>query len=163
LQLVADGGWVGGLFVFLSSYYIKALKNLTSLNFFWGGWDGVGLLIKEDGAELQAALAEISGQQTVPNVFIAGQHIGGCDGKASLPASSSSSLCRQSGISFSFISVEALPGLKIKTEFFLLLSSVFFRQQAIRICVFLTIFQLTCLFVLQLLWQQTTKVHWCHC
>jgi glutaredoxin 3 len=24
-------------------------------------------------------LAEISGQRTVPNVFIAGQHIGGCD------------------------------------------------------------------------------------
>jgi hypothetical protein len=83
-----------------------------------GGWDGVGLLIKEDGAELQAALAEISGQRTVPNVFIAGQHIGGCDGKASLPASSSSSLCRQSDISFSFIPVEALPGVKIKTHFF---------------------------------------------
>jgi glutaredoxin 3 len=79
LQLVAGGGWVGGLFVFLSSYYIKALKNLTSLKKIWGRWDGVGLLIKEDGAELQAALAEISGQQTVPNVFIAGQHIGGCD------------------------------------------------------------------------------------
>ncbi len=39
----------------------------------------MGLLIKEDGAELQAALAEISGERTVPNVFIAGQHIGGCD------------------------------------------------------------------------------------
>jgi hypothetical protein len=89
----------------------------------------VGLLIKEDGAELQAALAEISGQRTVPNVFIAGQHIGGCDGKAFLPASSSSSLCRQSDISCSFISVEALPGVKIKTDFFFfcLLSSVFFR------------------------------------
>ncbi|CAK9203877.1 unnamed protein product [Sphagnum jensenii] len=34
---------------------------------------------EKDGAELQAALAEISGQRTVPNVFIAGQHIGGCD------------------------------------------------------------------------------------
>jgi len=111
LQLVADGGF-SGLFVFLSSYYSKALKNLTSLKKVWGGWDGAGLLIKEDGAELQAALAEISGQRTVPNVFIAGQHIGVCDGKASLPASSSSSLCRQSGISFSFISVEAFTRIK---------------------------------------------------
>ncbi|CAM6028835.1 unnamed protein product [Sphagnum compactum] len=34
---------------------------------------------EKDGGELQAALGEISGQQTVPNVFIGGQHIGGCD------------------------------------------------------------------------------------
>lgn len=31
----------------------------------------------DDGAELQAALAEITGQRTVPNVFIGGKHIGG--------------------------------------------------------------------------------------
>ena len=31
----------------------------------------------EDGAEIQAALLEITGQKTVPNVFIAGEHIGG--------------------------------------------------------------------------------------
>lgn len=31
----------------------------------------------EDGAEIQEALYEITGQRTVPNVFIAGQHIGG--------------------------------------------------------------------------------------
>jgi len=43
----------------------------------------VGWKPKEDGGELQAALGEISGQQTVPNVFIGGQHIGGCDGKLS--------------------------------------------------------------------------------
>jgi glutaredoxin 3 len=34
---------------------------------------------EKDGGELQAALGEISGQQTVPNVFIGGQHVGGCD------------------------------------------------------------------------------------
>lgn len=31
----------------------------------------------DDGAELQAALGEISGQSTVPNIFIAKEHIGG--------------------------------------------------------------------------------------
>lgn len=34
----------------------------------------------EDGSEIQAALAEWTGQRTVPNVFIGGKHIGGCDG-----------------------------------------------------------------------------------
>ncbi|KAM5571998.1 glutaredoxin [Rosa sericea] len=32
-----------------------------------------------DGGEIQAALAEWTGQTTVPNVFIAGKHVGGCD------------------------------------------------------------------------------------
>ncbi|SCU95130.1 LAMI_0F01134g1_1 [Lachancea mirantina] len=31
----------------------------------------------EDGAEIQEALTEITGQRTVPNVFIGGEHIGG--------------------------------------------------------------------------------------
>ncbi|XVF58031.1 hypothetical protein PTKIN_Ptkin07bG0029700 [Pterospermum kingtungense] len=32
-----------------------------------------------DGSEIQAALAQWTGQRTVPNVFIGGKHIGGCD------------------------------------------------------------------------------------
>ncbi|EMS48806.1 Glutaredoxin-C6 [Triticum urartu] len=32
-----------------------------------------------DGTEIQSALAEWTGQRTVPNVFINGKHIGGCD------------------------------------------------------------------------------------
>ncbi|KAG7662580.1 GRX1 [[Candida] subhashii] len=32
---------------------------------------------EEDGAEIQEALLELTGQRTVPNVFIGGQHIGG--------------------------------------------------------------------------------------
>ncbi|RCK55852.1 Glutaredoxin-2, mitochondrial [Candida viswanathii] len=31
----------------------------------------------DDGAEIQEALLELTGQRTVPNVFIGGQHIGG--------------------------------------------------------------------------------------
>ena len=34
-----------------------------------------------DGSEIQSALAEWTGQRTVPNVFIGGNHIGGCDCK----------------------------------------------------------------------------------
>ncbi|XP_030544678.1 glutaredoxin [Rhodamnia argentea] len=32
-----------------------------------------------DGKEVQSALAEWTQQRTVPNVFIGGNHIGGCD------------------------------------------------------------------------------------
>jgi glutaredoxin 3 len=31
----------------------------------------------DDGAAIQAALGEMTGQRTVPNVFIAGKHLGG--------------------------------------------------------------------------------------
>ena len=34
-----------------------------------------------DGGEIQSALSEWTGQSTVPNVFIKGKHIGGCDSK----------------------------------------------------------------------------------
>lgn len=36
-------------------------------------------LFAGDGSEIQSALAEWTGQKTVPNVFIGGTHIGGCD------------------------------------------------------------------------------------
>ncbi|XP_049383146.1 glutaredoxin-like [Solanum stenotomum] len=37
-----------------------------------------------DGSEIQAALAEWTGQRTIPNVFIGGKHIGGCDSTTAL-------------------------------------------------------------------------------
>lgn len=39
---------------------------------------------EEDGADIQSALAEWTGQRTVPNVFIGGNHIGGCDATTAL-------------------------------------------------------------------------------
>ncbi|KAL9434191.1 hypothetical protein AB3S75_028925 [Citrus x aurantiifolia] len=39
----------------------------------------VELDIESDGSKIQAALAEWTGQRTVPNVFIGGKHIGSCD------------------------------------------------------------------------------------
>ncbi|KAF6170106.1 hypothetical protein GIB67_025795 [Kingdonia uniflora] len=37
-----------------------------------------------DGDEIQVALAEWTGQRTVPNVFIGGTHVGGCDSVTAL-------------------------------------------------------------------------------
>ena len=39
------------------------------------GW----FCVAEEGKELQEALQDLSGQRTVPNVFIRGTHVGGCD------------------------------------------------------------------------------------
>lgn len=36
---------------------------------------------RADGDDIRAFLIEETGQRTVPNVFIAGKHVGGCDGK----------------------------------------------------------------------------------
>jgi len=36
----------------------------------------VSVFMTEKGAEIQATLAEMTGQKTVPNVYISGQHIG---------------------------------------------------------------------------------------
>lgn len=40
-----------------------------------------------DGSAIQEYLAEITGQRTVPNVFIDGKHIGGCSDVQSLESS----------------------------------------------------------------------------
>ena len=42
--------------------------------------------ISGEGAAIQAALAEKTGQRTVPNVFINGNHVGGCDDTLKLQA-----------------------------------------------------------------------------
>lgn len=52
---------------FLVAFGDQSVKN---------GWHCAG-----DGSEIQSALAEWTGQRTVPNVFIGGDHIGGCDCK----------------------------------------------------------------------------------
>ncbi|TYZ61891.1 hypothetical protein PybrP1_004832, partial [[Pythium] brassicae (nom. inval.)] len=39
-----------------------------------------------DGSEIQDLLLELTNQRTVPNVFIKGQHIGGCDSTMALHA-----------------------------------------------------------------------------
>ncbi|XP_050370356.1 glutaredoxin-like [Argentina anserina] len=42
-------------------------------------YKGIELDEESDGKEIQAAVAELTGQQTLPNVFVGGTHIGDCD------------------------------------------------------------------------------------
>lgn len=47
----------------------------------WGFFQVYELDVEADGSDIQNALFEITQQRSVPNVFISGKHIGGCDGK----------------------------------------------------------------------------------
>ncbi|KAG7388911.1 hypothetical protein PHYPSEUDO_011558 [Phytophthora pseudosyringae] len=51
-------------------------------------YEVVELDTRDDGAEIQSQLLELTGQRTVPNVFINGKHIGGCDAVMALHAKS---------------------------------------------------------------------------
>ncbi|KAJ5948711.1 Glutaredoxin [Penicillium verhagenii] len=79
-----------GVVVFSKSYcpYCKSSKDL--LNELGAKYTALELDEENDGAAIQAALQEISGQRTVPNIFISKVHIGGNSDlqakKAELPA-----------------------------------------------------------------------------
>ena len=51
-------------------------KLLTDLG---ASFKAIELDQESDGNEIQSALGQWTGQRTVPNVFINGKHIGGCD------------------------------------------------------------------------------------
>lgn len=57
-------------------YCAKAKEALSTLGVKFTAYE---LDEQSDGAAIQAALLEITGQRTVPNIFVKGQHIGGCD------------------------------------------------------------------------------------
>ncbi|ORX88045.1 glutaredoxin [Basidiobolus meristosporus CBS 931.73] len=65
--------------VFSKSYcpYCKRAKDLLSKVF--PNYTAIELDQLPDGSEIQAALLELSGQRTVPNIYIKGKHLGGCD------------------------------------------------------------------------------------
>ena len=60
----------------LLSYCTKAKDLFTSLSI---PFHHVDLDLLPNGADIQADLADLSGQRTVPNIFIKGTHVGGCD------------------------------------------------------------------------------------
>ncbi|XP_061357016.1 glutaredoxin [Gastrolobium bilobum] len=65
--------------VFSKTYcgYCKRVKDLlTQLG---ATYKVVELDMESDGGDIQSALAEWTGRATVPNVFIGGKYIGGCD------------------------------------------------------------------------------------
>ncbi|GAA0186098.1 oxidoreductase [Lithospermum erythrorhizon] len=57
-------------------YCVRVKELLSQLN---AAFKAIELDKESDGGDIQAALAEWTGQRTVPNVFIGGKHIGGCD------------------------------------------------------------------------------------
>ncbi|KAJ6795695.1 putative glutaredoxin-C6 [Iris pallida] len=57
-------------------YCVRVKQLLTQLG---ATFKAIELDAESDGSETQAALAQWTGQRTVPNVFIGGNHIGGCD------------------------------------------------------------------------------------
>ncbi|THU71433.1 hypothetical protein C4D60_Mb04t01370 [Musa balbisiana] len=65
--------------VFSKSYcpYCTSVKQL--LTQMGAKYKAIELDVESDGPQIQAALAEWTGQRTVPNVFVGGKHIGGCD------------------------------------------------------------------------------------
>ncbi|KAF5739610.1 Glutaredoxin family protein [Tripterygium wilfordii] len=65
--------------VFSKAYcpYCLSVKNL--LQQVGASFMTVELDTESDGSEMQAALLEWTGLRSVPNVFIGGNHIGGCD------------------------------------------------------------------------------------
>lgn len=54
---------------------VKALFKQLGVEFV--AWD---VDTRDDGADVRSWLLETTGQRTVPNVFIRGTHVGGCDG-----------------------------------------------------------------------------------
>ncbi|UIZ28017.1 hypothetical protein KXD40_004446 [Peronospora effusa] len=62
---------------------VKEIFNVLDTNY-----KVVELDTRDDGAEIQTLLLDITGQRTVPNVFMNGKHIGGCDSVMDLYAKS---------------------------------------------------------------------------
>lgn len=65
--------------VFSKSYCpfcTKAKEALTKLNV---QFEVLELDVVKDGDKIQNALEEMTKQRTVPNIFVKGQHVGGCD------------------------------------------------------------------------------------
>ncbi|XP_042029087.1 glutaredoxin-like [Salvia splendens] len=63
------------------SYCSTVKKLLTELG---ASFKVIELNVEDDGSEMQSGLAEWTGQRSVPNVFIGGKHIGGCDATTGL-------------------------------------------------------------------------------
>ncbi|CAO3568346.1 unnamed protein product [Mortierella alpina] len=65
--------------VFSKTYCPYCTKAKNALAKHYAGAHIVELDSEEDGAAIQAYLLELTGQRTVPNIFIDHKHIGGCD------------------------------------------------------------------------------------
>jgi len=69
--------------------YSKTAKRLLDEHLGKGNYTAVELDRETDGDDMQDALQRMSGQRTVPNIFIGTEHIGGCDNLLALDRSNS--------------------------------------------------------------------------
>ncbi|KAL5725081.1 Glutaredoxin-C2 [Ranunculus cassubicifolius] len=65
--------------VFSKSYCPFCVKVKKLLSELGASFKAIELDQESDGVDIQSALQQLTGQRTVPNVFISGKHIGGCD------------------------------------------------------------------------------------
>ena len=65
--------------MFSKSYCPHCTKAKTLLSTLNVPCNVLELDLIENGAQIQDELAQLSGQRTVPNIFIKGNHVGGCD------------------------------------------------------------------------------------
>ncbi|GBG81580.1 hypothetical protein CBR_g32572 [Chara braunii] len=68
-----------GLVVFSKTWCSYCIRVRDLFNEIGAKGKFVQLDEEEDGEDMQFALLEWTGQRTVPNVFIGGEHVGGCD------------------------------------------------------------------------------------
>ncbi|KAJ1972400.1 hypothetical protein H4R35_004697 [Dimargaris xerosporica] len=74
-QLIANNA----VMVFSKSYCPFCRRAKGALDELKVAYKAVELDTSNDGSDLQAALKALTGQCTVPNIFIHQKHIGGCD------------------------------------------------------------------------------------
>lgn len=72
--------------VFSKDYCPFCTKTKATLDGMGVDYTVIEINLLPNGAEYQAALTTISGQRTVPNVYVGGTHIGGNDGAPSPPS-----------------------------------------------------------------------------
>ena len=65
--------------VFAKTYCPHSIKAKAAITQLSPLFSVMELDVVKDGAEIQAALLEMTGQKTVPSIFVNGQHVGGCD------------------------------------------------------------------------------------
>ncbi|GMP30287.1 hypothetical protein CsSME_00005021 [Camellia sinensis var. sinensis] len=92
--------------VFSKSYCpfcVSVKKLLTDIG---ATYKAIELDAESDGNDMQSALLEWTGQRTVPNVFVGGNHIGGCDKQWPCTRKGSLSRC--------LLKLELLPKLPLR-------------------------------------------------
>ncbi|KAL0741770.1 hypothetical protein Bca4012_083283 [Brassica carinata] len=79
MQKAKDTVSSNAVVVFSKSYCPYCVRVKELLQQLGAKFVAIELDKESDGSQVQSALAEWTGQRTVPNVFIGNNHIGGCD------------------------------------------------------------------------------------